>query len=196
MIVLASGSPRRRELLEALGIKIKVVPSGIEEEFSEVDPRAHVMLNSYRKASSVFEREGGVVLGADTVVFLDGLVLGKPRDPEEAKEHLRLLSGRIHKVYTGFCIMDGREALRSYQKVVESFVKIKALSEDEISWYVGTGEPLDKAGSYAVQGIGAYMVERIEGSYTNVMGLPMKEVVDAFVEMGILTFHQGRLIVK
>ncbi len=189
MLILASLSPRRIDLLRSLGLEFKVVGSGVDEEvFSHDDPRTHVLRVSLEKVRAVSEKERGVIIGADTVVFLDGRILGKPKDEEDARGILEFISGKEHTVYTGFTIVDNRGSIKTYQKVVESVVKIKDLSREEVEWYISTGEPMDKAGAYAVQGIGAYMVEYIKGSYTNVVGLPMTEVVEALLGMKVLSF--------
>ncbi len=179
-------------------MEIKVVGSGVEESNlqKEENPVSHVLKLSMEKARAVAEREKGVILAADTIVYLEPEILGKPKDVEDAKRLLRKLSGKYHTVYTGFTILDNRVVQRAYQRVVESKVKIKDLSDEEIEWYVSTDEPMDKAGAYAVQGIGAFMVERIEGSYTNVVGLPLTEVVEALKEMGVLVFDKKGIKVK
>ena len=195
MIVLASLSPRRRELLKGLGLDVKVVGSNVDEDMfkDNKNPLTHVLRLSLEKAKDVSERERGVIIGADTIVFLDGEIIGKPRDEEDAKAILRRISGRVHTVYTGFTIIDNRTPIKTYQRAVSSEVKIKELTPEEIEWYVSTGEPMDKAGAYAVQGLGAFMVEWIKGSWTNVVGLPLTEVVQALKEMGVLEFTKEGL---
>ena len=195
MIILASLSPRRRELLKGLGLDVKVVGSNVDEDMfkDNKNPLTHVLRLSLEKAKNVSEKEKGVIIGADTIVFLDGEIIGKPKDEEDAKVILRRISGRVHTVYTGFTIIDNRTPIKTYQRAVSSEVKIKELTPEEIEWYVSTGEPMDKAGAYAVQGLGAFMVEWIKGSWTNVVGLPLTEVVQALKEMGVLEFTKEGL---
>ena len=178
-IILASTSPRRRELLQGVGIAFEVIPPQIEEyEIPGETPRDHVLRLSRAKAMAVGSSKvkNRWVLGADTIVYIDGEILGKPGSEQEAWEMLKKLSGREHKVMTGFFIYNPNRD-QSAGNWVESLVKVKALSDKEIEGYIRTGEPFDKAGGYAVQGIGMFMVEKITGSPTNVIGLPICEVV-------------------
>ena len=174
-LILASTSPRRQELLKGLGIDFQVVAPQVEERYGEgEDPAVGAMRIACRKARQVAEQfPGRLVLGADTIVVLDGMILGKPEDSGEAREMLKRLSGRVHRVITGFCLIDGE---RTVTRHVETLVKIKEVTDEELEEYLRTGEPLDKAGAYAIQGVGAHLVERIEGSYTNVVGLPLTEL--------------------
>ncbi|QUL98012.1 MAG: septum formation inhibitor Maf [Candidatus Fermentithermobacillus carboniphilus] len=176
-LILASESSRRKALLETLGISPLVVPSHVEEKTdmrSKSEDPAEVVTSLARKKVSRVAKSYPefLVLGADTLVVLDGVMLGKPRDPEDACAMLERLSGRTHLVYTGVALYDPRT-----REILTDFdctrVTMKKLAVDEISWYVGTGEPLDKAGSYALQGLGALFVTRIEGDYTSVIGLPL-----------------------
>ncbi len=178
LIILASASPRRQELLALLDIPFEIIPSGVEERFlTGESPEEHVLRLSRAKAEDVAARKKGRwILAADTVVAIDGKVLGKPKDRREAEEMLRRLSRRVHRVLTGYCILSSASPLSKEEKVTTR-VKFKALSEEEICWYIGTGEPFDKAGGYAVQGKGAFMVQEVRGSYTNVVGLPLCEVI-------------------
>lgn len=187
-IVLASASPRRSELLESAGIFFTVVPGDIDETpFPGEDPVAHVLRLAEGKAREVASRaDGRFYIGADTIVLCDTEIMGKPVHGADAVRMLRKLSGRIHQVITGFAILDhatGSMVARS----VSTSVTFKTLTDTEISAYVASGCPLDKAGAYAIQGGAAYMVERIDGSYTNVVGLPLCEVVATLQEMGALT---------
>ena len=184
-VILASTSPRRQELLGLLGIQFETIPSRVEEFFFEGEsPREHVLRLARAKAEEVAgQHPGRWVLAADTVVEIDGRVLGKPKDHREAEEMLRMLSQREHRVLTGYCILNSLSSQKKEGKVT-TWVKFKALSAEEIRWYVGTGEPFDKAGGYAIQGRAAFMVEEISGSYTNVVGLPLSEVVEALQELG------------
>lgn len=184
-LILASASPRRKELLELAGLDFDVVPGDVDEAFHEREtPRDHVMRLSREKALAVSEGHPEAwVLGADTIVLVDGEVLGKPQSKNEARAMLRKLSGRAHRVLSGFTIL--RKAGGTvFTDAVESLVVFKDLSADEIEWYAGTDEPYDKAGGYAAQGMGASLIREIRGSYTNVVGLPLCEVVDALRKMG------------
>lgn len=171
-LVLASASPRRRDLLAGLQLDFVVRSADIDESpFTDELPEDHVLRLAQAKAQAVAE-PGELVLAADTVVVLEDRILGKPANPAEAHQMLSSLTGREHDVYTGVALFEpDRGTLVSAAD--RSEVRIAALDEDEISWYVSTGEPLDKAGSYAIQGIGALFVERVVGNYTNVVGLPL-----------------------
>lgn len=173
-IILASQSPRRKELLERMGIRsFTVMDSGVDEHEEELLPPEELVCRlSERKAEAVAQRApaGAVVIAADTVVSLDGAILGKPADKLEAFRMLSTLSGVRHQVYTGVTV------LRDGEKQIEhetTDVTFRELSEEEIERYLATGEPMDKAGAYGIQGYGALLVERIEGDYYNVMGLPV-----------------------
>jgi len=171
-LVLASASPRRRDLLAGLQLDFEVRSAEIDESaLTDELPEDHVLRLARAKAQAV-ARPGELVLAADTVVVLEGRILGKPADPAEAQQMLSSLTGREHDVYTGVALFEpDRDTLVSATD--RSEVRIAALDKDEISWYVSTGEPLDKAGSYAIQGLGALFVESIVGNYTNVVGLPL-----------------------
>ncbi len=178
-LILASGSPRRKELLERIGITPVVRPSGADETTEESRPDALVLELSRRKCLDVAEGvSDGMVLGADTVVALDGTILGKPADEKEAVQMLRMLSGRKHQVYTGVTLAekkDGRlTGVKSFAE--ETAVFVVPLSEEEIAAYVATKEPLDKAGAYGIQGAFAKFIDRLEGDYFNVVGLPLAAV--------------------
>jgi len=187
--ILASVSPRRKELLKGMGIEFDVIPSGINEDFLNGEtPRDHVLRLSKEKSSAVSCNNPDVwVLGADTVVIIDGEVIGKPGTQNEARAMLARLSGREHRVITGFTIVN-KSAGVMITDTVESFVIFKEISEDEMDWYVKTKEPYDKAGGYAVQGMAAFFIREIRGSYTNVVGLPLTEVVTALKRVGALVF--------
>jgi septum formation protein len=180
LLVLASESPRRKALLRDLGLRLKIVPADVPEiPWPGEDPRLFSRRMAEEKAGIVsILHPGQWVLGADTVVVLGKKLLGKPKNPQEAKKFLSLLSGETHWVITGFCLMN-RSLNRSLIKSVSTQVTFKSLSLTEIEWYVQTGEPLDKAGAYAIQGKGAFCVKKIRGSYTNVVGLPVTEVLAA-----------------
>ena len=191
-LLLASRSPRRARLLREAGYEIDVVPADVDESrFDAEPPRRYVSRLAAAKAAAVAARAGGrIVVAADTVVLIDGLVLGKPADRDDAASMLGRLSGRTHEVLTGVVVArDGRRL----DAVETTRVTFATLEPPRIAWYAGTGEPDDKAGAYAVQGIGSRFVERIEGSYTNVVGLPVA-LVDRFVrqlETGPRRAHRG-----
>lgn len=191
-LVLASGSPRRRELLKGLGWKFDVVPSEIKEEKIEGEsPKALVMRLASEKASDVASRRpGNWIIGADTIVVIDNSVLGKPHSREEAFDMLSRLAGREHTVCTGAALIapDGRKAVRCE----ETKVRFRALSPDEINAYIDQGECMDKAGAYAIQDKGTLLVERINGCYFNVVGLPLTVLSEMFKEMGVSLEEQWR----
>ena len=172
-LVLASASPRRRALLEQLGIPLRVDPPHLDERVLPGEaPGAYVLRLAREKARAVHARHpGATVLAADTSVVLDGVVLGKPATTDEALDMLRALSGRTHDVMTAVAVADAGEEL------VTAAVTFTAATEAALRWYVSTGEPMDKAGAYAVQGIGGFLVERIDGSHSAVVGLPLVETL-------------------
>ncbi len=181
-IVLASASPRRRELLGSLGLDFDICVSGVDEIAIEGEtPAEHALRLSQEKALAAEAPPASFVIGADTIVIIDGEVLGKPQDRAHAAEMLRKLSGREHRVITAFAIVRGGAVQAS--RTVESGVLFKDISEKELAWYIRTPEPYDKAGGYAVQGIGAFFIREIHGSYTNVIGLPLAEVMEALEEL-------------
>lgn len=172
-LVLASASPRRRALLEQLGIPLRVDPPHLDERVLPGEaPGAYVLRLAREKARAVHARHpGATVLAADTSVVLDGVVLGKPATTDEALDMLRALSGHTHDVMTAVAVADAGEEL------VTAAVTFTAATEAALRWYVSTGEPMDKAGGYAVQGIGGFLVERIDGSHSAVVGLPLVETL-------------------
>ena len=182
-LILASGSPRRRELLAGLGLRFAVRPVDLDESpLPGEEPAATVLRLAAAKAAAV-AHPGELVLGADTVVVLDGLLLGKPRDPEDAARMLTAIAGREHTVLTGVALREpGRD--RQAAALETSRVRMAALTAEEVAWYVATGEPLDKAGAYAVQGLGVLFVEAVFGNYTNVVGLPLPAVRRLLAELG------------
>jgi septum formation protein len=190
--ILASASPRRIELLSLLGLRFEIMPSNVNEKFVEGEaPRDHVLRLSEEKAkmASALHPEAWV-MGADTIVIINGDVLGKPRTPDEAKEMLGKLSGQMHTVFTGFTVVR-KSADILIRDAVESSVRFREIPEDEMAWYIRSQEPYDKAGGYAVQGMGAFFIKEIYGSYTNVMGLPLCEVVDVLKRIGAIDFTGG-----
>jgi septum formation protein len=190
-LILASRSPRRKALLEGLGLTFDICPAEVDEGIKEGEsPKAHTMRLAAEKAErAALARGEGLIIGADTVVVIDEAILGKPGNLKEAKRMLKRLSGRTHTVVTAFCVLDKLSG-KKIKRAVESRVKIKEMTGEEIDDYLKTGEPLDKAGAYAIQGIGKFMVEGVEGSYTNVVGLPMEELEETLMEFGVTSGHE------
>jgi len=190
-LVLASGSPRRRELLAHLGVPFRVVPADVAETLAPHLPITEAVAElAERKARAVASGLGsGLAVGADTVVVLDRAVLGKPRDPADAEAMLRTLRGRTHEVITGVAVVDA-ETGRGERSAVVSAVHMRDAGDAEIAAYVATGEPLDKAGSYAVQGAGGALVAAVEGCYANVVGLPLCETAALLARQGIAVAGQ------
>ena len=183
--MLASASPRRRELLRDICSQFEVVPSEIDEALDDGPTPEAVAGLALRKARAVAARAGeAVVLAADTVVVLDGAALGKPADPEEARAMLRRLRGREHKVITGVAVVDSRTG-REASLAVVSRVRMAVYSDTTLEGYVASGAPLDKAGAYAIQDLGGALVERLVGSYTNVVGLPVEETRRLLADFGV-----------
>jgi septum formation protein len=185
-IILASASPRRKEILEKTGLKFKVDESDYEEKLDlGLKPHDLARFFSREKARDVARRHrNALVIAADTIVVLRGRLFGKPRNEEQAKEMLKALSGKAHSVITGFTIID-MAGKKEISRSVESKVFFKRLSEDEIEAYIRSGEPLDKAGAYGVQGLGAVLVKRIEGDFFNVMGLPLNALAESLKKFGV-----------
>jgi septum formation protein len=185
-LILASSSPRRKRLLEQIGLPFRSLPSNIEEKGVANRTNGQAGLLAEKKAGAVHSiSNNGWVLGADTMVVLGETMLGKPGDHDDARSMLLLLSGKEHKVITGFCLLDPTSKV-AHSEEITTLVKMKRLSEEEIRAYVATGEPFGKAGGYAIQGIGAFMVEAISGSYTNVVGLPVCALINSLVTTGAL----------
>ena len=181
-LILASGSPRRRELLDLMGLTYTVETPDVDESFSG-RPSETVMEISRRKAAAVAARHSdSIIIAADTLVFADG-ALGKPHTPERAKEMLRSLAGNWHHVYTGITVINTRSG-RVLRNVDKTRVHLGPMTEQEIDAYVATGEPLDKAGAYGIQGMGGMFVDRIDGSYSNVVGLPMSMLRIMLAQVG------------
>ncbi len=190
-IVLASGSPRRRELLTQMGLSFRVVVSDVNEGIDKgLPPEDQVYLLSQRKARAVAQlvASDALVIAADTIVALEGEVMGKPRSTQEAAEMLSLLSGKTHEVYTGFTVQQGEKAVTEVERTLVTF---RHLAQAEIAAYVATGEPMDKAGAYGIQGLGSMLVSGIEGDYFNVMGLPVCRLGLALNEFGVTTLGRG-----
>ena len=185
-IVLASASPRRRELLTMLGVKdFKIIPAEGDEIIEQgLSPSEVVCALSRAKAEEVSKKcvALDVAIAADTIVVLDGAILGKPLNKSDAFRMLKLLSGRAHEVYTGVTIMQGEKVFSEFERTL---VRFRAITDREIEAYIKTGEPMDKAGSYGAQGIGALFIEGIEGDFFNVMGLPLCRLSKMLEQLGV-----------
>jgi septum formation protein len=182
-LVLASRSPRRADLLRAAGLFFDVFPVDVDERFGPDEEPEHAVarLAETKATTAAASHPDAVVLGADTTVLIRGEALGKPASADDAARMLRLLSGRTHDVLTGLCVCSGSRRLRH---VEPTRVRLARMSETEIAWYVSSGEPFDKAGAYAVQGLASRFVEGIDGSYSNVVGLPISSVYELLKELG------------
>jgi len=190
-IILASQSPRRKQLLELAGVNFKIIPANIDESsFSLLPPEDAVISSSKAKAKNISSKNPDYwVLAADTIVVINNKILGKPTSKSHAREMLKTLSGKTHQVLTGYTICC-EDKKKSFHNVVTTEVCFKKLLEDEIDWYIHTNEPYDKAGAYAIQGIGAFIVKSINGSYTNVVGLPICEVMEFLTQNNIINRNQ------
>jgi len=182
-LILASASPRRRELLTRITGDFEVV-APLVSECTSGDAAGRVLASACAKARDVASRRAGVIVGADTLVVVDGEVLGKPSSRSDASRILRRLSGREHSVFTGLCVLSSPAGLER-TAVEETLVRFRDLGWDEITDYVSSGEPDGKAGAYAIQGQAAHFVERIDGDYTNVIGLPLSRLVLLLREVGL-----------
>ncbi|NCB91721.1 MAG: septum formation inhibitor Maf [Clostridia bacterium] len=197
-IILASQSPRRRELLSQIGLEFFVCPSGMEEKISSDIPVEVVKELSLQKAQDIFEKiderhtakeesigdlksEDALVIGADTIVVFDGKMLGKPRDREDAVRMLSMLQGKTHSVYTGVTLLT-KETRVTFAE--ETKVMMYPMSQEEISWYVDTKEPMDKAGAYGIQGFCARFIQKIDGDYNTVVGLPVGRIYQELKNIG------------
>lgn len=185
-IVLASASPRRKDLLQSLGLAFQIEPAEVDEHWEgKPDPRVFAETLARRKAKFVAARHHrGLVIGADTLVYIDDEILTKPSDQSEARAMLHRLSGRTHTVVTGLAVVEP-ESGRTVSCFEETSVSFRVLSAKEIQRYVATGEPMDKAGAYGIQGMGALLVARIEGCYPNVVGLPLVRLARLFSDFGV-----------
>lgn len=185
-LLLASASPRRKALLEQVRLPIHILPGHVDENQVTRDPVLHARMLAKAKAMAAYEGfRNHWTLGADTIVILGETVLGKPQSAEQARHMLSDLQGKEHEVITAFSLLDPT-GLLAHAEEVQTRVKMKSLSKEEIQAYIATGEPFGKAGSYAIQGTGVFMVERISGSYTNVVGLPLCALIKALLNVGAL----------
>jgi len=189
-LILASKSPRRSDLLEQAGLKFSIIPSDFDESSVTMsDPESYVRTLAKSKAIDISKQHpDSWVLGADTIVLIDDRILGKPGSEDEARSMLKQLSGKTHRVITGYCLCcQTKNDIVS--ETVTTNVRFKILRDAEIEWYIQTGEPFDKAGAYAIQGIGTFLVQSINGSYTNVVGLPVCEVMEFLIKKGLVELN-------
>lgn len=182
MLILASNSPRRKELLSMLGYEFIVKASDCNEDTDITDPYLLVKELAKRKATGIVRADNDTVIGSDTVVAIDGKILGKPQDAKDAANMLKLLSGKTHTVYTGVSVLQGENEITN---VVSCDVTFKKMTDEEISNYVSSGEPMDKAGAYGIQGKGSAYVERISGDYFAVVGFPCCYVNSVLNKLGV-----------
>lgn len=187
LLILASKSTRRRYLLEQAGLSFRVIPSSIDEKSIAIStPEAYVRILSEAKANQVAEKfPDNWVIGADTIVLKDEAILGKPGSRAEARTMLKRLSGKTHQVLTGYSVCC-KARQRMFSETIKTDVCFKSLTAQEIEWYIHTKEPFDKAGAYAIQGMGTFLVKSINGSYTNVVGLPVCEVLEFLIDQGVV----------
>lgn len=189
-IILASQSPRRRELLTQIGLEFEVIPSTVEEVITSTNPVEAVKELAQQKVRDVEQivrlqqkRIPELVIGADTIVVYDGKMLGKPTDKEDAVRMLTMLQGKCHSVYTGVTLITEKKEIVFAE---ETMVDMYPMTEEEITWYVNTGEPMDKAGAYGIQGFCARFIEKIQGDYNNVVGLPVGRIYQELKKEGVL----------
>jgi septum formation protein len=196
-LILASKSPRRRYLLKQAGLIFSVIPSNIDENrIPRSSPETYVKILSEAKADSVSQKYPQKwVIGADTIVLNNGAILGKPESSDDARTMLQQLSGRTHQVLTGYTIVC-KAKNKKFSETVKTDVLFKNLTDEEIEWYIHTKEPFGKAGSYAIQGIGTFLVKSIHGSYTNVVGLPVCEVIEFLIKERVVQMSKSALVPK
>ena len=189
-LILASKSPRRSELLKQAGLTFSVIPSDFDEDTVALsNPDSDVVTLAESKALDISQKHPDAwVIGADTIVLIGHKILGKPASAAEAFEMLQRLSGKTHQVLTGYCICCKKKN-RVFSETVKTDVNFKRLTDAEINWYIQTGEPFDKAGGYAIQGVGSFLVRSINGSYTNVVGLPVCEVMAFLIKEKMLILN-------
>ena len=190
-IILASKSPRRKYLLKQAGLHFTVMPSNIDEKFIPISqPEIYARALAEAKANDISKKyPESWVIGADTIVLIDSIILGKPASKAEARVMLKRLSGQTHQVLTGYSICC-KAKKKKFSETIKTEVLFKNLADDEIEWYINTKEPFDKAGAYAIQGLGTFLVKSINGSYTNVVGLPVCEVIEFLIKEGVIGLNR------
>ena len=191
-IILASKSPRRKYLLKQAGVSFATIPSNIDENFFTISqPEIYATTLAEAKANDISKKyPESWVIGADTIVLIDGIILGKPSSKNEARIMLKRLSGQTHQVITGYSICC-KVRNKFFSETIKTEVLFKNLTDDEIEWYINTKEPFDKAGAYAIQGLGTFLVKSINGSYTNVVGLPVCEVIEFLIKERVIGLKHG-----
>jgi len=184
-LILASKSPRRKELLKKAGYVFEVIPSAFQETFDPLrTPVENATHLSVQKALEVAEKADGIILSADTIAVVHGQLLGKPRDRNDAERMLKLLSGQTHEAITGFTVYDTRTK-KIITKGITTTIKFRVIDQQEIDDYLDTAEPYDKAGAYALQAEGDKFVDKIDGSFSNIIGLPIEEISEALAAFGV-----------
>jgi len=191
-IILASASPGRKLLLEQIGLKFKIVPSDFKEDYSQkLKPKALAKKLSFGKAKTVAEKhKGAIIIGADLFVVFKDKLMGKPKDKKDAYRMLNELNGKCHSVITGITVMDSGTG-KYLSKAVETKLYLKKLTPAEIKAYVATGEPIGKGGGYAIQGLGAVLIKKVVGDYTNIIGLPISELTEMLKEFGVKVLKES-----
>jgi septum formation protein len=191
LIILASKSPRRKYLLKQAGLHFTVMPSNIDEKSIPISqPEIYARALAEAKANYISNKfPGSWVIGADTIVLIDSIILGKPASKNEAHIMLKQLSGQTHQVLTGYSICC-KARKKNFSETIRTEVLFKRLTNDEIEWYINTKEPFGKAGAYAIQGLGTFLVKSINGSYTNVVGLPVCEVIEFLIKEGVIGLNR------
>jgi len=194
-LILASKSARRRYLLKQAGLSFSVIPSDFDENsVPATHPDNYVKVLAESKAIDISNKyPESWVIGADTVVVIGGQILGKPSSLSDAREMLKSLSGQTHLVLTGYCICC-KVKNRFFSETIKTEVLFKNLTDEEVEWYIHTKEPFDKAGAYAIQGLGTFLVKSVNGSYTNVVGLPVCEVLEILIKEGVMSFESNHRI--
>jgi len=194
-LILASKSARRRYLLKQAGLSFSVIPSCFDESSVPVsDPHNYVKALAESKAKDISDKyPESWVIGADTIVVIGGQILGKPSSRSDAREMLKSLSGQTHLVLTGYCVCC-KVKNRFFSETIKTEVLFKNLTDEEVEWYIHTKEPFDKAGAYAIQGLGTFLVKSVNGSYTNVVGLPVCEVLEILIKEGVMSFESNHRI--
>ena len=189
-LILASKSPRRRDLFKQAGLTFSIIPSDFDESSVTLsDPESYVRTLAKSKTIDISRKHpDSWVLGADTIVLIEDRILGKPGSKDEARSMLKQLSGKTHQVITGYCL-GCHTKNKLFSETVQTNVRFKMLRDTEIEWYIQTGEPFDKAGAYAIQGVGTFLVKSINGSYTNVVGLPICEVMELLINEGVVELN-------
>ncbi len=191
-IILATNSPRRKELAKQMGLDFEVIPSNYEEDMTmKLSPKELAKTLAYGKAKDVAKRHDGIIIGADTFVVFKGKKIGKPKSEQEAFKMLKSFSGKSHKVYTGIAIINKKTGKEITDCEITT-IKFRKMSDEEIKKYIKTGEPMDKAGAYAIQGLGSIFIEKINGCYHNIAGFPIHLTYKNLKKLGINIFEYDK----